>query len=310
MSTKNPDQLTVSTTIANTDLLVGYPAGGPMYAITAANALIYFEASSLLLDGSHTMTSALVHAVGSESLPSVTFAGDLDTGWFHVGANSMAGVVGGQKRLQVEATAITALNGAVFVGNLTGNADTATTAGSTSGNAATATKWATGRTLSITGSIAYTSPSLDGSGNVTAAATIANNSDAVTWGGLQTYSVGANLTLAAAPASNAVGFLGLIQTGAKSNDYTLALADSGHEVPFTATKTLTIPANASIAFQNGTVICASVDSGHTLTVAITSDTLTWLPTAGTGSRTVTGPGFITLRKYSSTVWWCWGMNIS
>lgn len=34
-------------------------------------------------------------------------------------------------------------------------------------------KWTTGRTLSITGDIAYTSPSLDGSGNVTAAGTLA-----------------------------------------------------------------------------------------------------------------------------------------
>lgn len=41
------------------------------------------------------------------------------------------------------------------------------------GNAATATKWATGRTLAITGDLTYTSPSFDGSGNVTAAGTLA-----------------------------------------------------------------------------------------------------------------------------------------
>lgn len=35
-----------------------------------------------------------------------------------------------------------------------------------------ASKWATGRTISITGDFAYTSPSLDGSGNVTAAGTL------------------------------------------------------------------------------------------------------------------------------------------
>lgn len=40
----------------------------------------------------------------------------------------------------------------------------------TTGSAA---KWTTGRTLSITGDIAYTSPSFDGSGNVTAAGTLA-----------------------------------------------------------------------------------------------------------------------------------------
>lgn len=45
---------------------------------------------------------------------------------------------------------------------------------STTGNAATATALATGRTISITGDLAYTSPSFDGSGNVTAAGTLAS----------------------------------------------------------------------------------------------------------------------------------------
>lgn len=45
--------------------------------------------------------------------------------------------------------------------------------GSVSGNAGTATTLATGRTISITGDLAYASPSFDGSGNVTAAGTLA-----------------------------------------------------------------------------------------------------------------------------------------
>lgn len=48
-----------------------------------------------------------------------------------------------------------------------------TITGSVSGNAGTATKLATGRTISITGDLAYTSPTFDGSGNVTAAGTLA-----------------------------------------------------------------------------------------------------------------------------------------
>lgn len=46
------------------------------------------------------------------------------------------------------------------------------TASGFAGNASTSTKLATGRTLAITGPITYTSPSFDGSGNVTAAATV------------------------------------------------------------------------------------------------------------------------------------------
>ena len=48
-----------------------------------------------------------------------------------------------------------------------------TISGSIDGNAATATKWATGRTVSITGDISYTSGSLDGSANVTGTGTLA-----------------------------------------------------------------------------------------------------------------------------------------
>lgn len=44
---------------------------------------------------------------------------------------------------------------------------------SVTGNAGTATAWATGRTIGITGDLTYTSPSLDGTGNVTAAGTLA-----------------------------------------------------------------------------------------------------------------------------------------
>lgn len=45
--------------------------------------------------------------------------------------------------------------------------------GTLTGNASTATTLATGRTLSITGDLSYTSPTFDGSGNVTAAGTLA-----------------------------------------------------------------------------------------------------------------------------------------
>lgn len=46
--------------------------------------------------------------------------------------------------------------------------------GTVTGNADTATKLATGRTIGMTGDVTWTSPAFDGSGNVTAAATLAN----------------------------------------------------------------------------------------------------------------------------------------
>jgi len=57
--------------------------------------------------------------------------------------------------------------------NLNKNLNVTTVFGALSGNASTATALATGRTISISGDITYTSPSFDGSANVTAAATLA-----------------------------------------------------------------------------------------------------------------------------------------
>lgn len=54
-----------------------------------------------------------------------------------------------------------------------GNFTAGTITAALTGNAASATKWATGRTLSLSGDLTYTSPSFDGTGNVTAVATLA-----------------------------------------------------------------------------------------------------------------------------------------
>lgn len=62
-------------------------------------------------------------------------------------------------------------------GNVTGANLSGTNTGdqtNITGNAGTATKLATARTISITGDITYTSPAFDGSGDITAAATLAN----------------------------------------------------------------------------------------------------------------------------------------
>lgn len=67
--------------------------------------------------------------------------------------------------------------------NLNKNLNVTTVYGSLSGNASTATALQTGRTISLTGDVTYTSPSFDGTGNVTAAATLATvNSNVGTYG--------------------------------------------------------------------------------------------------------------------------------
>lgn len=66
----------------------------------------------------------------------------------------------------------------------TGAVTAASFSGPLTGNASTATALATGRTLSITGDLTWTSPTFDGSGNVTAAGTLAaSGATAGTYGG-------------------------------------------------------------------------------------------------------------------------------
>lgn len=95
--------------------------------------------------------------------------------------------------------------------------------------------------------------------------------------------------------------------------YTLQAYDSGVEIYHTSASahTITIPANASVAFPIGTVIDITAASGSgVLTVAITSDTLRFVPANTTGSRTITAPGTMSLQKKTATEWWCTGSNIT
>jgi hypothetical protein len=151
-------------------------------------------------------------------------------------------------------------------------ADVPTLNQSTTGNAATATALATGRTISVTGDLSYTSPAFDGTGNITAAGTLAS---VITAGGptggaatvpVITYDAKGRLTAVttaavAAPADTLTGStlaagvtassltsVGTLTGGATGAGFTLALG--------TSTLTGTLPAAQMPAL-----------SGHVLSTA-------------------------------------------
>ena len=91
----------------------------------------------------------------------------------------------------------------------------------------------------------------------------------------------------------------------KTSSYTMVLGDAGQVVRFTgatASKVCTIPANASVAFPIGTMIGITNDGSVTMTLAITTDTMTWGKDNTTGTRTLAAGADCVILKTTATTW--------
>ena len=114
-----------------------------------------------------------------------------------------------------------------------------------------------------------------------------------------------NLSSCTADGTNAVGFLGIPQNS-KSAAYTTILSDAGkcifHPASDANARTFTIDSNANVAYVIGTVIQFINRSANNVTIAITSDTLTFAPSGGTGSRTLAQYGVAYAEKIGTTEW--------
>lgn len=95
-----------------------------------------------------------------------------------------------------------------------------------------------------------------------------------------------------------------VPANSQSTSYTLALTDRSKSIDFTGStgQTITIPANASVAFPVGATISITNTTANNLSIAITTDTLRHAGTANTGTRTLGQYGVATVRKVASTVW--------
>ena len=99
------------------------------------------------------------------------------------------------------------------------------------------------------------------------------------------------------------GYMGVPQSvAATTGSYTIVAADAGEHIYSTGTRTITIPANASLALPVGTAISFIAATGATVTIAITSDTLLLAGAGTTGSRTLAPFGMATAIKITSTSW--------
>lgn len=157
-----------------------------------------------------------------------------------------------------------------------------------------------------------TTPSPDSGYVGLAVVTVAQGQTTITSGNISAYAGAPYLNNKLIGGTGQLGPRGVpqnVQTAA----YTLLASDAGSEIFHTSSSahTITIPANASVPFPIGTTIDITAASGSgVVTVAITSDTLRFLPSNGTGSRTLTAPATMTLRKKTATEWWCTGQNVT
>jgi hypothetical protein len=211
---------------------------------------------------------------------------------------------------------------------ITGSGTLALTVAGTSGGVpyfSSASTWATSAALAANalviggGAGAAPATTTTGTGVLTALGNTTNaTGGVVTTDGTATLT-GKTLTDAvnniSAPGTTTVGYLGMPQNS-KSAAYTTVMADAGkhilHPTADNNARTFTIDSNANVAYPIGTVITV-VNQINTVTIAITSDTLTWFAgsgTASTGSRTLAAGGVATLLKVSSTGWIISGPGVS
>lgn len=107
----------------------------------------------------------------------------------------------------------------------------------------------------------------------------------------------------------------LIEQNTQSAAYTLVLSDGGkhilHPSADTTARTITIPANASVAFPIGTAVTfVNQNSAGIMTVAITTDIMRLAGAGTTGSRTLAANGIATALKITSTEWIISGQGLT
>jgi hypothetical protein len=103
-----------------------------------------------------------------------------------------------------------------------------------------------------------------------------------------------------------IGFR-VIPGNAQSANYTTVLADAGkcleHPASDANARTFTIDSHANVTWVDGTTITFENWTAQVVTIAITTDTLVWSPTGGTGSRILAQYGVATARYTLATNKW-------
>jgi len=122
---------------------------------------------------------------------------------------------------------------------------------------------------------------------------------------------GFTATATTSSTASSLGYLGLPQS-ATATTATLAIGDAGkHIYVTTASQTITIPANGTVAYPIGTTITfIAGPSATTVSIAITTDTMRLAGGALTGTRTLAANGMATAVKVAATTWYINGTGLT
>jgi len=270
---------TLATTFTSaTTLYLGIPSAGANVTIT--NAYSLYAAGGVLVGGTLTCNSTI--ALSGTSSGSCSLGTSITSGSISIGTGLSTGLV--------------TIGGTSSTGTMTFGQST----GAQTYNIGTgATLAATTKAINI--GTAGVSTSIT---NITIGSAVSGSTTNLTLNG----------TLAAASAittAQSVGYIGYPQNSTAVG-ITLALTDIGKHVYVSATgQTITIPANATVAFPIGTEITIVGGSGATSTsIAITTDTLNLSPAGTTGTRTLAAFGIAKLLKVAATTWYISGTGLT
>jgi hypothetical protein len=112
--------------------------------------------------------------------------------------------------------------------------------------------------------------------------------------------------------SYSVGYLEAPQN-AQNTSYTLTITDSGKHIysQNTATQVLTIPTNANVAFNVGTMVSIVLQGSGSMTISPFSGVTLYLAGNSTSaSRTISTYGMATLMKVATNTWFINGSGVS
>ena len=174
---------TGNNTTMNNGILLGYDArplasGGTDEVVIGMRAIGHGSNTVTLGNSSNTKTFITGDLDVTGNITGATWSGTaiannkLANSALTIGSTNVA--LGATTTTLAGLSTVTATN---FIGNLVGNVTgnvTGNITGAVTGNASTATALATGRTISTSGDITYTSESFDGTANVTGTATLTN----------------------------------------------------------------------------------------------------------------------------------------